>query len=204
MKKIQKNTVRFDNLKQDFLDDKKYSGTAEATLNGYRYDITRFLKFLSDEQLAVNEPDSVLFRRYLWHLLSGDWTGYFHPVAVHCVLEVRGHCSGRTQRKASVFLLCMGLYDVYLRSCCGYPVLLFFGMGAVCNRPPSGRDGQHSGLGRGISLVPLELYPVGLLSGAGGSIRLYAARKKKNPPEILGSLPPDSGQAHRWLGRAYH
>ena len=42
MKKIQKNAVRFDNLKQDFLDDKKYSGTAEATLNGYRYDITRF------------------------------------------------------------------------------------------------------------------------------------------------------------------
>ena len=51
MKKIQKNAARFDNLKQDFLDDKKYSGTAEATLNGYRYDITRFLKFLSDEQL---------------------------------------------------------------------------------------------------------------------------------------------------------
>ena len=54
MKKIQKSAARFDNLKQDFLDDKKYSGTAEATLNGYRYDITRFLKFLSDEQLAVN------------------------------------------------------------------------------------------------------------------------------------------------------
>ena len=54
MKKIQKSAVRFDNLKQDFLDDKKYSGTAEATLNGYQYDITRFLKFLSDEQLAVN------------------------------------------------------------------------------------------------------------------------------------------------------
>ena len=51
MKKIQKNAARFDNLKQDFLDDKKYSGTAEATLNGYRYDITRFLKFLSDEQI---------------------------------------------------------------------------------------------------------------------------------------------------------
>ena len=34
MKKIQKNAVRFDNLKQDFLDDKKYSGTAarEATV----------------------------------------------------------------------------------------------------------------------------------------------------------------------------
>ena len=55
MKNIQKNAARFDNLKQDFLDDKKYSGTAEATLNGYQYDITRFLKFLSDEQLAVNE-----------------------------------------------------------------------------------------------------------------------------------------------------
>ena len=54
MKKIQKSAARFDNLKQDFLDDKKYSGTAEATLNGYRYDITRFLNFLSDEQSAVN------------------------------------------------------------------------------------------------------------------------------------------------------
>lgn len=31
MKKIQKSAVRFDNLKQDFLDDKKYYGTAEAT-----------------------------------------------------------------------------------------------------------------------------------------------------------------------------
>ena len=65
MKKIQKNAARFDNLKQDFLDDKKYSGTAEATLNGYRYDITRFLKFLSDEQLAVNEAG---FKRYVVHL----------------------------------------------------------------------------------------------------------------------------------------
>ena len=54
MKKIQENAVRFDNLKQDFLDDKKYSGTAEATLNGYRYDITRFLKVLSGAKLAVN------------------------------------------------------------------------------------------------------------------------------------------------------
>ena len=54
MKKIKKNAARFDNLKQDFLDDKKYSGTAEATVNGYRYDITRCLKFLSDEQSAVN------------------------------------------------------------------------------------------------------------------------------------------------------
>ena len=71
MKKIQKSAVRFDNLKQDFLDDKKYSGTAEATLNGYRYDITRFLKFLSDEQLAVNE---VGFKRYVIHLTDSRMT----------------------------------------------------------------------------------------------------------------------------------
>ena len=71
MKKIQKNAARFDNLKQDFLDDKKYSGTAEATLNGYRYDITRFLKFLSDEQLAVNEAG---FNRYVIHLTDSGMT----------------------------------------------------------------------------------------------------------------------------------
>ena len=71
MKKVQKNAVRFDNLKQDFLDDKKYSGTAEATLNGYRYDITRFLKFLSDEQLAVNEAG---FKRYVIHLTDSGMT----------------------------------------------------------------------------------------------------------------------------------
>ena len=71
MKKIQKSAVRFDNLKQDFLDDKKYSGTAEATLNGYRYDITRFLKFLSDEQLAVNEAG---FKRYVIHLTDSGMT----------------------------------------------------------------------------------------------------------------------------------
>ena len=71
MKKIQKNEVRFDNLKQDFLDDKKYSGTAEATLNGYRYDITRFLKFLSDEQLAVNEAG---FKRYVIRLTDSGMT----------------------------------------------------------------------------------------------------------------------------------
>ena len=71
MKKIQKNAVRFDNLKQDFLDDKKYSGTAEATLNGYRYDITRFLKFLSDEQLTVNEAG---FKWYVIHLTDSGMT----------------------------------------------------------------------------------------------------------------------------------
>ena len=71
MKKIQKNAARFDNLKQDFLDNKKYSGTAEATLNGYRYDITQFLKFLSDEQLAVNEAG---FKRYVIHLTDSGMT----------------------------------------------------------------------------------------------------------------------------------
>lgn len=71
MKKIQKNAARFDNLKQDFLDDKKYSGTAEATLNGYRDDITRFLKSLSDEQLAVNEAG---FKRYVIHLTDSGMT----------------------------------------------------------------------------------------------------------------------------------
>ena len=49
MKKIQKNAARFDNLKQDFLDDKKYSGTAEATLNGYRYDINSYSVSMSME-----------------------------------------------------------------------------------------------------------------------------------------------------------
>ena len=71
MKKIQKNAARFDNLKQDFLDDKKYSGTAEATLNGYQYDITRFLKFLLDEQLTVNEAG---FKRYVIHLTDSGMT----------------------------------------------------------------------------------------------------------------------------------
>ena len=97
MKKIQKNAVRFDNLKQDFLDDKKYSGTAEATLNGYRYDITRFLKFLSDEQLAVNEAG---FKRYVIHLTDS----YQHTKgkrAVECLfLPVKHSCpAGQLQYK---------------------------------------------------------------------------------------------------------
>lgn len=53
MKKIQKNAARFDNLKQDFLDDKKYSGTAEATLNGYRYDVTRFFACMLVERRTI-------------------------------------------------------------------------------------------------------------------------------------------------------
>ena len=48
MKKIQKSAVWFDNLKQDFLDDKKYSGTAEATLNGYRYQKPEAFTVLSE------------------------------------------------------------------------------------------------------------------------------------------------------------
>ena len=58
MKKIQKNAVRFDNLKQDFLDDKKYSGTAEATLNGYRYDVDRNFTTLIFGQCGTAFVDS--------------------------------------------------------------------------------------------------------------------------------------------------
>ena len=65
MKKIQKSAARFEILKQDFLDDKKDSGTAEATLKGYQYDITRFLDFLTGEQLPVNEAG---FKRDVVHL----------------------------------------------------------------------------------------------------------------------------------------
>ena len=53
------------------------------------------LFFLVPEQSnAVLSQIRFFFRRYLWHLLSGDWTGYFHPVTVHCVFEVWGYCSG--------------------------------------------------------------------------------------------------------------
>ena len=55
MKKIQKNAVRFDNLKQDFLDDKKYSGTAEAMLNGYRYQKPEAFTALADPVLEQTE-----------------------------------------------------------------------------------------------------------------------------------------------------
>ena len=55
MKKIQKNAARFDNLKQDFLDDKKYSGTAEATLNGYRYQKPEAFTALADPVLEQTE-----------------------------------------------------------------------------------------------------------------------------------------------------
>ena len=94
MKKIQKNAVRFDNLKQDFLDDKKYSGTAEATLNGYRYDITRFLKFLSDEQLAVNEAG---FKQYVIHLTDSGMTANSvnHYIRSVKVVPLLVHGAGR-------------------------------------------------------------------------------------------------------------
>ena len=64
MKKIQKNAARFDNLKQDFLDDKKYSGTAEATLNGYRYDINSYSVSMSMEISPRSYLDNVA--RLLW------------------------------------------------------------------------------------------------------------------------------------------
>ena len=59
MKKIQKNAARFDNLKQVFLDDKKYSGTAEATLNGYRYDINSYSVSMSMEISPRSYLDNV-------------------------------------------------------------------------------------------------------------------------------------------------
>ena len=65
MKKIQKNAVRFDNLKQDFLDDKKYSGTAEATLNGYRYQ-------KPEAFAALSETDKGTLMREVAPLISLD------------------------------------------------------------------------------------------------------------------------------------
>ena len=51
---------------------------------------------------------------------------------------------------------------------------------------------------------PLELYPVGILSGTGGGIWFHAPCAKKKPPEILRSLPPDSWKIYGWLGRKNH
>ena len=65
MKKIQKSAVRFDNLKQDFLDDKKYSGTAEATLNGYRYQ-------KPEAFTALSETDKGTLMREVAPLISLD------------------------------------------------------------------------------------------------------------------------------------
>lgn len=65
MKKIQKSAVRFDNLKQDFLDDKKYSGTAEATLNGYRYQ-------KPEAFAALSETDKGTLMREVAPLISLD------------------------------------------------------------------------------------------------------------------------------------
>ena len=65
MKKIQKNAARFDNLKQDFLDDKKYSGTAEATLNGYRYQ-------KPEAFTALSETDKGTLMREVAPLISLD------------------------------------------------------------------------------------------------------------------------------------
>ena len=65
MKKIQKNAAGFDNLKQDFLDDKKYSGTAEATLNGYRYQ-------KPEAFAALSETDKGTLMREVAPLISLD------------------------------------------------------------------------------------------------------------------------------------
>ena len=47
------------------------------------------------------------------------------------------------------------------------------------------RDGKHPGMGRRLSAVSLEFYPVGILSGTGCGIWFYAPCTKKKPPEIL-------------------
>ena len=65
MKKIQKSAARFENLKQDFLDDKKYSGTAEATLNGYRYQ-------KPEAFAALSETDKGTLMREVAPLISLD------------------------------------------------------------------------------------------------------------------------------------
>ena len=70
-------------------------------------------------------------------------------------------------------------------TCSGYFILLFLGMGIICDRSSPGRDGKHPGMGRRLSAVSLEFYPVGILSGIGCGIRFYAPCTKKKPPEIL-------------------
>ena len=61
--------VTAENLVQQQADREEWVGL--TSLNGYRYDITRFLKFLSDEQLAVNEAG---FKRYAIHLTDSGMT----------------------------------------------------------------------------------------------------------------------------------
>ena len=56
--------------------------------NAARYDITRFLKLLSDERLAVNEAG---FKRYVIHLTDSGMTAndinhYIRSVKVFLVL----------------------------------------------------------------------------------------------------------------------
>ncbi len=53
-------------------------------------------------------------------------------------------------------------------------------------------------------LVPLELYSVGILSGTGCCLWLYASCKKKKSSEIFRGLPSDSWKTYRWLGRSHY
>lgn len=55
-----------------------------------------------------------------------------------------------------------------------------------------------------ISTVPLELYSVGILFGAGCCIWLYAPCEKKKPSEVFRGLPSDSWKVYRWLGRSHY
>ena len=95
------------------------------------------------------------------------------------------------------------MHDVHLWAGRRYLILLIFGVDPLCLRPPSGRDGEHPGMGRGVSAVPLEFHSLGVLPGPGRGLRLHAPRPQKRTPEIFRGLPPDPGQAHRrdtWKG----
>lgn len=96
--------------------------------------------------------------------------------------------------KSPNILFCMGIDDVHLWSCSRYSVLFFFGVGDVCNWSPSGWNGERSGLGWRIPAISLELYSLGILSGAGCFIWLYAPCKEKNRQKYSEACRPILGK----------
>ena len=131
------------------------------------------------------KSDSLFFRRYLWSLLPGDRAGNFRSVPFHCGVEIRRDCPGGAKRKTEVFLLCLGLHDVYLRPGGGYSVLLLCRMGSIRHGSAYCGNGKCSGLGRCVFPVPLELYSLGLLSGAGRGLRIYAPCAETEQAKVL-------------------
>ncbi|MGN0708407.1 MAG: tyrosine-type recombinase/integrase [Faecalibacterium sp.] len=61
----------YDSLKQDFLDEKKYSGLSAASLRNYEYDLKLFLDFLKENSLPLNEQG---FKKFCAHLMDSDMT----------------------------------------------------------------------------------------------------------------------------------